>query len=60
MKMMQVKFSKKENFLYRIYFLQGVKRPSESHNLDDNNSNSRTNRSNRNDFRYDTEYNPSK
>jgi hypothetical protein len=40
--------------------LQGVKRPSESHNLDDSNSNTRTNRSNRNDFRYDTEYNPSK
>jgi len=52
------------NFLKKIkiirILLQGVKRPSESHNLDDSNSNTRTNRSNRNDFRYDTEYNPSK
>lgn len=32
----------------------------ELHNLDDRNSNEKSNRSNRNDFRYDTEYNPSK
>lgn len=38
----------------------GVKRPSESHNPDDGNSNTKNNRSNRNDFRYDGEYNPSK
>jgi hypothetical protein len=43
-----------------IIILLGVKRPSESQNLDDNNSNIKTNRSNRNDFRYDAEYNPSK
>ncbi|CAF1038237.1 unnamed protein product [Rotaria sp. Silwood1] len=38
----------------------GVKRPTESHNLDDRNSNIKNNRSNRNEFRYDNEYNPSK
>lgn len=43
-----------------ICLLKGVKRPSESQNFDENNSNIKTNRSNRNDFRYDTEYNPSK
>ena len=41
-------------------YLLGVKRPSESHNLDERNSNSKSNRTNRNDFIYDTEYNSSK
>lgn len=38
----------------------GVKRPSESHHPDDGNSNPKPNRSNRNDFIYDNEYNPSR
>ncbi|CAF5175560.1 unnamed protein product, partial [Rotaria magnacalcarata] len=39
----------------------GVKRSIESNNnLDDKNSNIKTNRSNRNEFRYDNDYNPSK
>jgi len=59
MKMMLVR-KKTNNYSIFINFQLGVQRPSESHNLDDGNSNIKINRSNRNDFRYDTEYNPSK
>lgn len=48
------------SLLINIWLMIGVKRPTEQSNLDEKNSNPRTNRSNRNEFRSDAEYNPSK